>query len=297
MVVELSVIIPCYGSSVVLEKCLQILGSQLTKVKYEIILVDSSPDNQIEVILKNFPNVRFIYSQQRLMPGAARNLGARNACGERLAFLDSDCIPSPHWVEQAMVNLPPGYSIMGGPVLDNENSCPIEWVDNRLQFADFQAGRPIGPILHMPSCNMILPLAAFNALGGFREDIITGEDVLFTLRLKELNMGGIWFNPNLVIYHYGRRKWDEFIEHQKSLGYYRGWLDLMVNRTIRQMGIHPVLKWMLVIRRSIYIYLRIFQFDKRSIFRSLFYFPLIVCGLIAWTTGFNLGVRQRNAEL
>jgi glycosyltransferase involved in cell wall biosynthesis len=297
MVVGLSVIIPCYGSSVVLEKCLQMLGSQVTQVKYEIILVDSSPDNQVEMILKNFPNVRFVYSQQRLMPGAARNLGVRNAYGERLAFLDSDCIPSPHWMEQAMTDIPPGCPMMGGPVLDDEDARPIEWVDNRLQFADFQAGRPSGAILHMPSCNMVLSLAAFKALGGFREDIITGEDVLFTLRLKELNMGEIWFNPNLVIYHYGRRKWNGFIEHQKSLGYYRGWLDLMVNRTIRKMGIHPVLKWLLVIRRLAYIYLRIFQFDKRSIFRSILYFPLIVCGLIAWTIGFNLGVRQRNAEL
>lgn len=297
MAVELSVIIPCYGSSVILEKCLQMLGSQVAKVRYEIILVDSSPDNQVEVILKKFPNVRFVYSQQRLMPGAARNLGVRNAYGDRLAFLDSDCIPSPHWVEQAMVDLPPGCPMMGGPVLDDENARPIEWVDNRLQFADFQAGRPRGPISHMPSCNMVLPLTVFKALGGFREDIITGEDVLFTLQLKELKIGQIWFNPNLEIYHHGRGEWVEFIEHQKSLGYYRGWLDLMVNRTIRQMGAHPILKWLLVIRRSIYIYLRIFQFDKRSIFRSIFYFPLIVCGLVAWTTGFNLGVRQRNAEL
>jgi mycofactocin glycosyltransferase len=297
MDVELSVIIPCYGSSVVLEKCLQMLGSQVTQVKYEVVLVDSSPDNQVETILRKFPNVRFIYSQQRLMPGAARNLGVRNAYGERLAFLDSDCIPSPRWVEQAMADLPPGCPMMGGPVLDDENAHPIGWVDNRLQFADFQAGRPSGTISHMPSCNMVLSLAAFKVLGGFREDIITGEDVLFTLRLKELDMGEIWFNPNLVIYHHGRREWDEFIEHQRSLGYYRGRLDLMVNRTIHKMGIHPVLKWLLVIRRLAYIYLRIFQFDKRSIFRSILYLPLIVRGLIAWTIGFNLGVTQRNAEL
>lgn len=84
---KLSIIIPAYNEEKDISYCISSLNEQSYK-KFEIIVVDDgSTDRTFEAAGKF--GVR-ILNQNHKGPGAARNLGARNAKGEILIFIDSD---------------------------------------------------------------------------------------------------------------------------------------------------------------------------------------------------------------
>lgn len=89
---KLSVIIPTYDEESVLENCIESLGAQ-THPDFEVIVVDDGSNDGTSDILENLektlPNFKFV-KQAHKGPGAARNLGAKNAKGEILVFVDAD---------------------------------------------------------------------------------------------------------------------------------------------------------------------------------------------------------------
>lgn len=90
--VDLSVIIVCYRGWEKLRKCLSSLVS-LNDADFasEVIVVDNrSDDVTIEEIKKNFPSFRFISNSVNGGFGNGCNLGAQNAEGEYLLFLNPD---------------------------------------------------------------------------------------------------------------------------------------------------------------------------------------------------------------
>jgi GT2 family glycosyltransferase len=286
MAVALSVIIPCFGHSVELEKCLRALEAQYDAALFEVIVVDSSRD----AVAHRFPSVRWIRADSRLFPGAARNLGVRHAAGVHLAFLDADCIPSEDWVREAAAAVQAGQRCAGGPILDVRPRRPIAWVDNRLQFADFQRGRPEGPGEHFPSCNLVMQREVFSKAGGFREELPTGEDVLFSRRVGELFDGGMRFLPQLVVRHHGRETLRGMLDHQRLLGYHRGSLRLEMTPAWQRLARSPWLGAAAVLRRFGYVLLRTWQYDRRGMWMLIFCVPLLLAGLLAWTQGFYRGL-------
>lgn len=87
----ISIIIPSYNSAKTLNFCLKSVQSSAYK-NFEIILVDDkSMDNSIN-IAKKYPEVKIIRLKQNLGPANARNIGAKNARGQVLVFIDSDVV-------------------------------------------------------------------------------------------------------------------------------------------------------------------------------------------------------------
>ena len=93
-----SVIIPTCNSQTTLHQCLQSVQKQTYK-KMEIIVVDRHSADETVQIAKNFKVKLFYVTQER---STAKNLGAKNARGEYLLFLDSDMELSPHVVEECV---------------------------------------------------------------------------------------------------------------------------------------------------------------------------------------------------
>jgi glycosyltransferase involved in cell wall biosynthesis len=88
---KISIIVPCYNCETTIIQCYNsILGSNYEN--YEVILVDDcSTDNTFNIIKKfeNF-NTFIIRSDVNKGPAFTRNLGASNATGSFLLFIDSD---------------------------------------------------------------------------------------------------------------------------------------------------------------------------------------------------------------
>jgi len=83
----ISVIIPTYNEEKVIAECLSSLSSQSEK-DFEIIIVDDGSTDKTSEIVENF-SVKFL-KQQHQGPAMARNLGAKEAKGKILVFVDAD---------------------------------------------------------------------------------------------------------------------------------------------------------------------------------------------------------------
>lgn len=84
---KFSIIIPVYNVEKYIKKCIESVFNQ-TDDSYEVIVVnDGSNDNSIDLI-KDY-NVKLINQTNKGL-SAARNIGAKEANGEYLIFLDSD---------------------------------------------------------------------------------------------------------------------------------------------------------------------------------------------------------------
>ncbi len=88
--IELSIIIPVYNASKLLNRCLDSIFNQETQYSYEVILVDDgSSDNSVELIkARKEPNI-VLFQQQNAGPSVARNKGVELATGTYCAYLGS----------------------------------------------------------------------------------------------------------------------------------------------------------------------------------------------------------------
>lgn len=84
----ISVVIPTYNEERDISDCLRSLKKQSYK-PIEIIVVDDGSTDKTREIVKKFKGVRLIEGEHK-GPGFSRNLGAKNARGEILSFVDAD---------------------------------------------------------------------------------------------------------------------------------------------------------------------------------------------------------------
>jgi GT2 family glycosyltransferase len=90
---RVSVVMPVYNAESTLAECLTRLCNS-TFPEFEVVLVDDGSTDQTRAIAANFP-VQIVPSGGRVGPAAARNLGAREATGDILFFIDSDVMVRP----------------------------------------------------------------------------------------------------------------------------------------------------------------------------------------------------------
>lgn len=85
--VEASIIIPAYNEEKYIERCLHSILNQSFK-DFEVIMVDDGSTDATKHIVRKYPVL--LLEQSHKGPGLARNLGAKNAKGKILVFVDAD---------------------------------------------------------------------------------------------------------------------------------------------------------------------------------------------------------------
>lgn len=91
---EISIVIPCFNSFSLMDKCLSSLENQTYK-DFEIIIIDDcSTDDSYNQLLeysnKSKLNMKLYKNEYNIGPGPSRNLGIKAANGNYITFLDSD---------------------------------------------------------------------------------------------------------------------------------------------------------------------------------------------------------------
>lgn len=91
--IKLSIIIVNFNVKAFLQNCLLSVRKALEKIPSEIIVVDNaSDDGSVEIIKKNFPDVKIIELSENLGFSKANNIGLKIAKGEYICLLNPDTI-------------------------------------------------------------------------------------------------------------------------------------------------------------------------------------------------------------
>lgn len=179
-----SIIVPAFNRPVGLRRCVCALLVQ-TMAEIEIIVVDDAGTPPAGEVLGdvNDPRLRVMRQDSNKGPAAARNRGAREAKGERLAFTDDDCAPRPDWVERLVAtHVSQPAAMVGGVTVNGATIEPhaeasqrlIDCLYDRLNLNAHDAN-------FLTSNNMMVSAGDFAAVGGFDENysLPAGEDRAF----------------------------------------------------------------------------------------------------------------------
>jgi GT2 family glycosyltransferase len=167
----------------------------------ELVFVDNgSTDGSAHHLRVAFPGAVVLEAPGKSI-SALRNLGAARATSRILSFIDSDCLVAPDYFVLVVKDLQTsGAAATGHLYALPEDARWIELVWHHLHHRRAEAF-----VKYLPGGNLTVKREAFESVGGFREDVLTGEDAELG---KRLNAAGfrIHSNPDLVVRHLGNPK-------------------------------------------------------------------------------------------
>jgi len=288
--VLISVVIPCRAHARELAGCLRALSEQEIAQAFETIVVDSAADPGVQAVAARFNNVRCVSSSLGLGPGAARNLGAQQANGRYLVFIDADCEPEPGWLVAAVNGLQGDSRLVGGPILSLNPWQIIQVADNLLQFADAGPGRPTQGTDHFPACNMAIARDDFSRLGGFPPvDFPACEDVLFCERAMATWPRGLMFVNAMRVRHLGRSRLADLWRHHRCFGHCRAALGLKLKAVHLRLGSRRTMIVPVMVKRLGYIVGRLACWNRAALLYAVLLSPVLLFGLAGWAVGFRRG--------
>lgn len=183
---DLSIIIPVYNKSKLINRCLDSIFKQTTIHSYEVVLVDDgSTDDSVELIKARTEGNIILYEQQNAGPSVARNKGVELSHGKYCAYLDADDYWEDGFIEKTVsfleehddcvaVNVAQRHLTLSGehvaPACYSEYSKPFVLDD----FFSFWATN-----MHVCTGSVVIRSEVIKQIGGMRTDLRITEDLEF----------------------------------------------------------------------------------------------------------------------
>lgn len=201
---DASVVIPAYRRPALLREAVRsALAQDLEHDRFEIIVVDSSPDEEnarvVESLRPEAAGVPLILARKPPEgPGPSRILGAGRARGRVVAFLDSDCRATPGWLRLGLAAFAEGIGIVQGRTLPR----PDQALRVLSRYVRIEAENP-----RYEAANMFYRRECLAAAGEPSRDWTPrserptgGEDALMAWRVKRSGWRSA-FAPEALVYH------------------------------------------------------------------------------------------------
>ncbi len=206
---RVSVVVPTYRRSMLLDRCLAALAAQdfdassarteprPPKESFEIIVADdaASENTRLQVAgwADRFPvPLRYIAVTTTCGPAAARNAGWRSARGEIIAFTDDDCVPDPGWLTAGVAAFSAGVDAVTGRMVVPLPEDPTDYQRNE---AGLEGSRFV-------TFNCFVRRAALEAIGGFDERFTSAWREDSDLHFNLLQTGRrIVLAPQAIVVH------------------------------------------------------------------------------------------------
>lgn len=193
MSVEISVIVPFHNERPHLARCVRALVTQtFPRERYEVLLVDNASTDGSADVIRNQP-ITLLHEPVR-SSYAARNLGARHARGQILAFTDGDCEADPRWLEHLARHFEdPTLDLLIG---ERRFAHDTHLLNLLTLLESDNASR----LTYGYTNNLAIRRAVFDRVGPF-EVIARGADTNLFLRTKARHPGGVRFAPEVSVRH------------------------------------------------------------------------------------------------
>lgn len=212
-----TVVVPTRNRGDLIRETLETL-SRIKNPGLEILVVDQSTNDSTRRVVEATsiadPRVRLI-ATTTVGLSAARNVGARHAAGDVIAYCDDDCIVAAGWLDAILEEFrDPSVQAVYGRILPYEQGArsglEMGFKPNvdRTEFSTLVAPRHIGH-----GGNMALRRSSLLELGGFDELLGAGglfgacEDHDIALRLLRQGRRKIVYSPHALSYHKHWKDW------------------------------------------------------------------------------------------
>ncbi|MDH3735652.1 MAG: glycosyltransferase family 2 protein [Nitrosopumilus sp.] len=203
-----SIIIVNYNGKKFLDDCFDTL-QKITYSNFEIILIDNnSTDNSIEFIKNRYPSTIIIKLEKNYGFAYPNNVGAKNAKGDFLLFLNNDTKVHPDFISEMVDVLKKDSKIA---ICQSMLLKPDGGIDSSGDFVDHLGGvysskeqiHDIREILSARGASMMIRKEIFNKLKGFDEKFfVSFEDVDLGWRAWIFGYKVVVI-PNSIVYHVG----------------------------------------------------------------------------------------------
>ncbi len=191
---NISVIIPAYNEQEFIESTLfSLKNSNYPTEQFEIIVVDNGSTDKTMEIAKRHADLLLLLSEGNV--GAVRNYGAREASGQFLAFLDADCEVSHDWLTNIELLLEEQNDCaFGGTCTSPKNT---NWIERYWLLGSGEKKQK-----DLVGASIAIRKSDFFSIGGFREDVTSGEDSDLSNRLRNHHISVI-VTTKLSVKHFG----------------------------------------------------------------------------------------------
>ena len=189
------------------------------------VLLQEYPQDCVEIIVVgkgsqavrgSYPKIIAIDSLYRIPPGKARNLGAAEATGEILLFLDDDCEAQQGWIEENLAELESeAVGAVSGRIL-GKSAAPFARCTDYSNFGSCQGNRRKRSRLWTASLGMRSDL--FKTIAGFDETLVVQEDIDLCFRLNRDGYDTIHQPKVVVLHNHGRSSFRTFLDYQYQNG-------------------------------------------------------------------------------
>jgi glycosyltransferase involved in cell wall biosynthesis len=200
---------------------------------------------------QTFNNYELIIIDEKLLgvvsPSHKRNLGAKMAKGDYLAFLDDDSYPAPNWLEVAHAQFlsHPELAALCGPQLTPPTDewtrlatglVVSSWLGSGGAGQYRNTPKPARFVTDYPSVNLIVKKTDFEAVSGFDTHLWPGEDTILCLNLTHKLNKKILYHPDLIVFHHRRRAILDYLTQIGRYALHRGHFARIFPQTSFKIG-------------------------------------------------------------
>ena len=214
---DVTVVIPVRDRQAELARCL----AGLRGLPNVVVVDDGSADPAGIAAICAEHGARVVHRAVNGGPGAARNTGLAAASTGLVAFLDSDCVPAPGWLDRLLPHFrDPAVGAVAPRIVPHE--AGTSWLaryEGASSTLDMGARpsivRPGARVSYVPGAALVVRAAAAGA--GFAAGMYVGEDVDFGWRMSAAGWR-IRYEPAAVMGHDHRVRFRAWFSRRREYG-------------------------------------------------------------------------------